>query len=61
MMLRNQPCNLRLGLLGMTRLSQLGLQHLPVLLERTKVKEQQLLPSRNALSSFSAPYFGLIV
>jgi hypothetical protein len=45
----------------MMHLNRLGQSRLLALLERTKVKEQQQLPSQNVLSSFSAPYFGWII
>jgi hypothetical protein len=59
--MRIQLCNPESNRLEMVHLNRLGQLRLLVLLERTKVKEQQQLPSRNVLSSFSAPYFGWII
>jgi hypothetical protein len=61
MLKRIQPYILESCCLGMMHLNRLDQQRLLVLLEQTKVKGQQLLLSRNALSSFSAPYFGWII
>jgi hypothetical protein len=61
MLKRIQPYNLESSRQEMMHLNRLDQLRLLVLLERTKVKEQQQLPSRNVLSSFSAPYFGWII